>query len=113
MKKGIQVRLHVQVGPKVGVVGKLAGEFLYQNFMAVHWTSKRARRRTMVGTRFIPMANLAAIVTVVFFSENLANIFARQGEVIWEWSFGVMVITDWVGKSGRIGCGGGHFAMRN
>ena len=28
MKKGVQVRLRIQVRPEVGVVGKLAGKFL-------------------------------------------------------------------------------------
>lgn len=113
MKKGVQVRLRIQVRPEVGVVGKLAGEFLDQNFMAVNRASKRARRRTTVGTRLVAMANLTAVVTAVFLGENLANIFSGRGEVIRERSFGVMVVTDRVGESRRIGRGSGHFATRN
>ncbi|OXH33252.1 hypothetical protein J008_03050 [Cryptococcus neoformans] len=41
------------------------------------------------------MANLAAIIAAGFFGEDLVNIFAGWGEVVGEWSFGVMVVTDW------------------
>ncbi|GAB2528400.1 hypothetical protein GCM10026982_62260 [Nocardiopsis aegyptia] len=98
MKKGIQVRLHVQVHPEVGVVSKLAGEFLDQNFMAVNQTSKRVHRGTTVGTCFVAMANLAAIIAAGFFGEDLTNIFSGRGAVIQERSFGIMVVTDQVGE---------------
>ncbi|OXC85697.1 hypothetical protein C361_02254 [Cryptococcus neoformans Tu259-1] len=42
------------------------------------------------------MANLAAIITAVVFGENLANIFASQGEVVGQQILGVMVMGDWV-----------------
>lgn len=113
MKKGVQVRLCVQVRPEVGVVGKLAGEFLDQNFMAVNQTSKRVHRGTTVGTCFVAMANLAAIIAAGFFGEDLVNIFAGWGEVVGEQSFGVMVVTDRVSESRRVGHGGRHFATRN
>ncbi|OXL06026.1 hypothetical protein C348_06149 [Cryptococcus neoformans Gb118] len=91
-----EVRLRIQVRPEVGVVGKLAGEFLDQNFMAVNRASKRARRRMTVGARLVAMANLMAVITAVFLGENLTNIFSSQGAVIRERSFGIMVVTDQV-----------------
>lgn len=67
----------------------------------------------MVRTYFVAMANLAAIIAAGFFGEDLVNIFAGWGEVVGEWSFGVMVVTDWVSESRRVGHGGRHFATRN
>ncbi|OWZ63657.1 hypothetical protein AYX14_06677 [Cryptococcus neoformans] len=52
------------------------------------------------------MANLAAIIAAGFFGEDLVNIFAGWGEVVGEWSFGVMVVTDQVSESRRVGHGG-------
>lgn len=64
--------------------------------MAVNQMSKRAHRGMTVGTCFVAMANLAAIITAVVFGENLVNIFASQGEVVGQQILGVMVMGDWV-----------------
>lgn len=81
--------------------------------MTLNQTSKRAHRGMLIGTSFVIVANLAAIIAVGFFGEELANIFTSWGEIVWQKILGVMVIGDWVGEERRVEHGGGHFGTRN